>query len=377
MVHVRGVGGAVLVVVHGATFGGPANEIVHLAREAAGRRFVVAIPSEKGNAETRLLSAGIDVIPLDMVRLRRTRNPLFWLTFPVRFTWDVFRLRALARRERAVLVHGFGVNMQAAVAAKLSGTPLVWSLIDIGAPRIIRSASSVVLRVLHATVLLNGQAMAGAYPGMDPGADRAAVYYPPIDLEAFVHGEPGNHEGLSVGTIANLNPDKALDVLIDAASRVVGAVDATFEITGAEHATQRLLARDLKARAGTLPAGRIRFLGETTDVPGRLRRLDLFVISSRREGTTTTALEAMAMALPVVATNVGGIPELVVDGVTGLLVPADAPQDLADAILAMARDPARRIEMGKAGRRRVEEHFGLSRYLEVVGEAYDRALRNQ
>jgi glycosyltransferase involved in cell wall biosynthesis len=102
-------------------------------------------------------------------------------------------------------------------------------------------------------------------------------------------------------------------------------------------------------------------LGEVGDVAGLLARGRLFVLPSRSEGISLTLLEAMARGLPVVATRVGGTPEVVVDGETGLLVPPGDPAALADAILRLQRDPEAGRRMGEAGRPRVERIFDVCR----------------
>jgi len=104
---------------------------------------------------------------------------------------------------------------------------------------------------------------------------------------------------------------------------------------------------------------RVRFLGARGDVADLLRAADLFVLSSVTEGLPMAVLEAMATGLPVVATDVGGNREVVVDGQTGCLVPPRSPQALAWAICGCLRDPVRAWEMGQNGRQRVEGQFDL------------------
>jgi sugar transferase (PEP-CTERM/EpsH1 system associated) len=113
------------------------------------------------------------------------------------------------------------------------------------------------------------------------------------------------------------------------------------------------------------------FLGERDDVKDLLRAANLFVLSSSGEGLSLTLLEAMATGLPVVATRVGGNPEVVIHGKTGLLVPAESPSALAEAILSLWRDPAHARQLGEAGRRRVEVEFDLRQ----VTVAYERLYR--
>ncbi len=120
----------------------------------------------------------------------------------------------------------------------------------------------------------------------------------------------------------------------------------------------------------------VEFLGARGDVSRLLEESGIFVLSSLGEGLSLTLLEAMASGLPIVATRVGGNPEVVVDGVTGLLVPPSSPSHLAAAVMQMIRHPLQTLEMGRQGRCRVEREFDMgqvarryeSLYLQLLGQ---------
>lgn len=114
--------------------------------------------------------------------------------------------------------------------------------------------------------------------------------------------------------------------------------------------------------------------GARDDVPDLLRGLDVFVLPSRTEGICNTILEAMASGLPVVATDVGGNPELVVPDRTGLLVPPSSPEALAAALVRYAGDPALRRGHGAAGRARVLAEFSLDAMIEAYLSNYEALL---
>jgi glycosyltransferase involved in cell wall biosynthesis len=118
----------------------------------------------------------------------------------------------------------------------------------------------------------------------------------------------------------------------------------------------------------------VELAGERNDVPELLATADLFVLSSHSEGLPLSILEAMAAGLPVVASNVGGVPEAVVDGDTGLLVPPSDPQSLAAAIDRLLGDPALRRRLGQAGRTRIAEHFDLAAVHQAHLDLYRRVL---
>lgn len=115
--------------------------------------------------------------------------------------------------------------------------------------------------------------------------------------------------------------------------------------------------------------------GEREDIPDILRAMDLFVLPSSAEGISNTVLEAMASGLPVVATAVGGNPELVQEGECGALVPPGDPAALADVLAAYVRDPERLRSHGEAARVRAETQFSLAGMLERYARLYDTLLR--
>ncbi|MCK4356192.1 glycosyltransferase [Candidatus Bipolaricaulota bacterium] len=119
---------------------------------------------------------------------------------------------------------------------------------------------------------------------------------------------------------------------------------------------------------------RVTMLGARTDIPELLAASDLFVLPSRWEGLPLTIIEAMMAGLPVVASHVGGVAELVEDGVTGFLVPSEAPAALAEALRKLLEDSELRKRMGKAGREKALQDFTLDRMLAETKKEYDEVL---
>ena len=117
-------------------------------------------------------------------------------------------------------------------------------------------------------------------------------------------------------------------------------------------------------------AGEVYFLGDRSDVHELVQGFDLFALSSLSEGYSMALLEACAVALPIVATHVGGNGEIVRDGITGCLVPASDPQALAEAIIALLRDPQRAQALGRAARAWVELDGSLQTMAERYAEIY-------
>jgi glycosyltransferase involved in cell wall biosynthesis len=201
-------------------------------------------------------------------------------------------------------------------------------------------------------------------------AGRVRTIWNGIDLARFPYQGPT--PGGPAVCVARLSPEKDIATLLDAARRVADAVpDLRLEIAGdgpcrADLARQ---CKELKLHE------HVRLLGEVRDVPALLGRAGLFVLPSQAEGVSLTILEAMARGLPVVTTRVGGNPEVVADGSTGLLVPPRDPAALADALVRVLRDADRAQALGRAGRRRVEDHFDVRRMVADYEALYAPAAR--
>jgi glycosyltransferase involved in cell wall biosynthesis len=167
--------------------------------------------------------------------------------------------------------------------------------------------------------------------------------------------------------VANLRPEKGHDVLIDAASRVLASFpDARFDLIGSGTEYQRLVA--LAAARGVSHA--VSFLGHSEAVPEQLAAADVFVLPSRSESLPNALLEAMAAGLPVVASAVGGILEVIDEGTTGLLVPAGDPRALADAVSRLMSDGALATRLGAAARADVESRYSFDRMVASFENIY-------
>lgn len=177
-----------------------------------------------------------------------------------------------------------------------------------------------------------------------------------------------------IGNIAHFADEKGHRYLVEAASRVISRIpQARFVLVGDGELKKSM--EEQVARQGLSAA--VLFTGFRTDIPKILTAIDLFVLSSHLEGLCTSIMDAMAMGIAVVATRTGGVPEVVEEGVTGLLVPPRDPVALADAILRLLGDPERRRQMGQAGRRRVMERFSAERMVDETEKLYWRILNQK
>ncbi|MGQ0570402.1 MAG: glycosyltransferase family 4 protein, partial [Armatimonadota bacterium] len=121
--------------------------------------------------------------------------------------------------------------------------------------------------------------------------------------------------------------------------------------------------------------GHVRFVGFQQDIPSFLQALDVFGFGSRSEGFGQVVIETMAAGKPVVATQAPPFPEIVADGVTGILVEPDNPSAFAHALLTLLRHPVAARQMGRAGQLRVDAHFTAARMADDVLQTYRRVLQ--
>lgn len=174
-----------------------------------------------------------------------------------------------------------------------------------------------------------------------------------------------------VGVVANLIHYKGHRFFLQACHEVKRKIpEVRFLLIG-----DGPLRRELEGLAAALSLEKdVLFLGSRQDIPELLALMDVAVLPSLEEGFPNAVLEAMAAGKPVVATRVGGIPEAVIHGETGLLVQPKDPQALADAILALLDDPQLAEEMGRAGQERVKKEFSLDRMIREMEGLYEELL---
>jgi glycosyltransferase involved in cell wall biosynthesis len=185
-----------------------------------------------------------------------------------------------------------------------------------------------------------------------------------IDLRPFHNARPSlrndsiSDRPLIVGLIGRLSVEKGVDIFLHAAARVVVELPSTqFVVVGEGPDREKLesLIDELKLRKN------VSMLGRRDDMPSIYASLDVMVSASRKEGLPIAVLEGMASGLPLIATPVGDVPSVVLDGRTGIMVPSEDPEMLASAIVALLRDSAERERLGTAARKLIEDEFSATR----------------
>lgn len=359
----------VLVVEHKEIFGGGQVALLNVAREWARQNApmqVALVCPPNAALAPRARSRGIKTFAFPLGRIEKTKTGLWNGAQRVVPTW---RLLQTLRRTRAevILANGAFSFLASVLAAKLARVPLVWWEHNTTLPN-----DAMLKRMItwaHHIIVVSETIQAQFTQLVPTAREKIAVIYNGVDTETFCKRETRaaclrewnwDEHARIVGTVSRLAPEKGVDFFVAAAREIVRAEpQARFVIAG-----DGALRAELQARAADAP---IRFLGAREDIPDVLNALDVFVMPSRAEAFGIAAVEAMACELPVVASAVGGLREVILNAETGLLVPVGDVRALANAILELLRDENKRRAMGERGRARVLEHFALAAQARAMG----------
>lgn len=365
----------VLQIVDSLKYGGAEKLLVTFAQQAQEHQIEATVLSLSDAAGAPLRSQLEDfdtqVIVLD-------RHSLF----------DSKKLQQISRIMRAgkfdvVHTHLTYSNIKGAVLARLNGLPVVATLhnteVDARHSHPLRDRLEILaLRYLAQHVIAVGEAVAEAYnpilhrqcdvipnavlpPVILPQAERAAL------RTELTGGEPQRPLCITVG---RFSPQKGYLHLLDAFALVHAANEAAMLFIVGDGA----LRPEMESKIAALDLGGcVKLLGLRSDVPRLLAAADLYVNASLWEGLPVAHLEAMMAGLPVAVTAVGEVPRLVIEG-TGLLVPAQKPDELASAILTLLADPARRDQMGRAAQRYIEQHYSAAVWFESLIQIYRKVI---
>jgi len=377
-----------LFIEHHPVFGGPHNRAIVLSEplREQGWETVAVLPDEVGSAADRYREAGVPLRTLALHRLRR--RPRQNAVALIHFAADVGRLRTLMRAEEIDLVVVAGLESpQGVVAGRLEQLPVVWQIIGTRTPMWYRGMMVAIARRLADIVMTTGTTVAAAHPGVEQLGDRWIPFFSPVDTARFTPSterralartELGlSHDALVIGTIGNVNPQKGHDTFIRAAAKLLEADSSLrFVILGeqdANHATyQAALWREAR-QLGVAPA--LVVMPPGSRVAELAQALDLFWFTSvpRSEGVPTAVMEAMALGLPTVATDVGGVRDIIQHGDSGLIVPPEAPERLAATTRGLIADEPLRIRLGRNARIFAEARCSVTVSLRTHLEAFERA----
>ena len=358
-----------LLVITLAEVGGAQSYVAALLPALAERYEVVLAAHGEGPLLDVAARVGARFVPLEHVR--RPINPFHDLA-------GLVELGRLMRRERPWIVHASSskagvLGRLAAVATRVPVrffTVHGWAFSAYSglASRLYRVADRLMAPLTTVTICVSETELADGVEAGTCRAERSVVIHNAVDVAAAPrsrHDRPAPR----LIAVGRLKAPKDFLTLIRA---LTALPDVPFEVLIVGDGPDR---EDLETEIRRLGLeSRVRLAGERSDVAELLAGSDVFVLSSRSEGLPVSVLEAMAAELPVVASDVGGVSELVVDGETGMLVPPDNETALAAALGRLVENRELRKTLGAAGRARAGELFDLDAFRRAHVELYDRQL---
>lgn len=305
-----------------------------------------------------------------------------------------WQVRRAAARHGADVVHANSIRAGLVLGlARLRRTPTIVHVRDCLPPGRVSRATLRLIASTATTIVANSQYTAASVLAAAPSA-RVEVVHNAVDLRRFDPesidrdaararlGEAGGRR-LLLGVVAQLSPWKGQDTAIETLGLLCGeGFDAHLLLIGSakfvarstrfdnEDYVARL--RELIATAGL--EDRVSWLGEREDVPQIIRALDVLLLPSWEEPFGRAAIEAMALGVPVIATDVGGPREIIEDGREGYLVAPRQPSAWARAIARVAQSADGGAAMGRAGRERAEQQFTIARHVHATLDVYERAI---
>lgn len=366
----------VLYVIDSLGMGGAertlATIVDSIAAESIEPRVCVLQDREGNPVADAIMARGV---PVDMVPVRRLRD----LSAPL-------RLRRYVRSHGIQVMHchlEFAVSMGAPVGRSL-GIPVVATSHTFG-PTTVGTRESMhqtlyrwsLRNANSAVIALSGEGRRYLVDVVSLPARKVRVIYNGVETDRFRPRDAAERSELRsrlrigdesplIATVSVLRREKGIADLIEAMPQICDRSDATLLVVGDGDDRSRL--ERLAASLGL--NGEVRFLGQRDDIPAILGASDLFVLPTLGDMLPTVIAEAMAAGLPVVATDVGSVPEMVKDGVTGLLAPPGSADELADRCIELLTDRDRAAALGAGGRRRAEELFDVRRQAGALASLY-------
>ena len=333
---------------------------------------------------------GIIVEIVNSKRIARTLNPLKLLLYFFNFLQVNLKLLRIIRRHNVNILHAnsLGAHIYSFFAVKIAGIPNIWHLHDILKDRksnrllcifLSKMANQIVV-VSHAVKKslvdfgINSNKIKIIYNGLDLKYWKPSIYTQNYLLREF---NIDKSDFIKIGIIGQLAKWKGQDVFLDSVTYLirVGNANLKFFIIGDELFKGENDYKDSlykKVRVNRI-GDYVIFTGKRNDIPNIMAFLDIVIVCSHYpDPLPTVVLEAMAMSKVVIGTNIGGIPEMILNNKTGILVPPNDPEALTKAILGLINQPDKIKEMGIKARERIKLNFTIEKNVETVRNLYSK-----
>lgn len=374
----------VLIHLTDPRFGGPQRSSLkvaeHLLTEEIETHFL--LPDGVGQFPNIARERGFSVHRPGLCRLSPPRQIFANTKYSAQFPVDVWKIRQIIQEHDIDIVNArMSMSFQAVAGAITSSSSLVWHFNDTVPPKPLAFSSSVLAQHYADEIIVSAENVIEYY---SLGDIKTTKIYPTVDVskfnpEAFTNSLPGDinisSEATVLGLVGNINPIKGYDVFLSAFEQITRQYpNVVTMIIGQKLETQEAYYQDLKTQVKESGLDdRVHFLGWQENIAEYLSAIDLFVMPSHSETGPMTLMEAMAMEKPIVTTNVGVVPEQLINQEHAWIVDRNDSDQLATAIRNALSHQDQWTVLGKNARKRAKAAFSVEtaaqRYLNVYKSA--------
>ena len=378
------------------TIGGGEISLISLLKSLR-QQFEVIVLCPPGDFQKALNNIGIKVIPVKTELLKPIRikwrnryygfNLLFCLHDIYVFMKNIFRLNKIIKLIKPDIVHtntleSVGLIM---VPSAIYRIPIFWHV------RILLEHKSITVRfyVKLISIFINrviaiSQAVKQTIIKAGMNSDKISVVYNPIDTSVFrpqnritCREKFGFPKGSTIiGSLGRLTPDKGFEILIEAMASVIKQYPNTYLLIAGDEWTKGYRAELIQSAERFDVFSNLILIDRQKDIAELISALDVVVLASpKKEGFGRILAEAMACNVPVIGTNVGGIPEIIVNGESGLIVEPNSPQALSEAIMKLLENRSLAKQLIRNGRKIVQTKFSVNGHINKIKSIYIDSLR--
>lgn len=358
---------------------------------------ILACPAE-GALKERAQSIGLPVVDIESFEAGFTSNPLFFLAYGVRLLRIGKKFASIVKEIKADLidVNSVRAGLVASVSTLFYKIPTLVHVRDC----VPRNKIGVLTRRIIArrgSMMVANSSYVAHHFALDASMfRRIEVVYNPLDLSAFDPQKVDSDQFRKIfkvngsypllGVVGQISPWKGLADVIRAMPKVLSSFpqarllvvgEPKFDTASARYNNIAYL-KELKSLVEELNLKKeVIFTGERSDIPEIMKAIDLLILASWEEPFGRALVEAMAMEKPVISTDVGGPTEIVKNGVNGTLISPKNPQGIAQAVIELASNRKKSIEMGRRGRKEVEQRFNTDTYVTKMLNIYKKTLHKR
>jgi glycosyltransferase involved in cell wall biosynthesis len=390
----------VLNIVLENTIGGPQIRVLNVAKTLRDQNIdtLLLCPNSHGKFEKMARAENFLIYPIYMINPKNMwnfwsiiHNILWMLSLPA----SIYLIIRIIKKEKIDIVHVNGLFcIQGAIAAFILRKKIIWHLIGSLYPNYALKILIPGVILVSDKIIVISKRLKDYYFKyyLNKDLSKIVIIHEGIDANKFnstrfsddyilktkykYHLDPAK---IIIGSVGNINPIKGFEYLIEGISQVIKQFNNCIVlIVGEVPNNQNIYFLNLIRLIKKYNLeNRLVFVGSKTDIPNFLSIIDIFVLPSRSEGTPIAILEAMSMQKPIIATNVGGIPDQIRNGIDGYIIPKENSQKIAEALLTLIKNEKLRNFMGMNGRTQVLEQFTIEKCSNDHQAIYNQILRGE